>query len=93
MLATAVVGLMVIVGLAVCVGVLEERWQRIGWTRIAARRRELSDLTRELAEREEQLSEYERDLQERELLLAHRVELGSCTACGSALGIDDERVA
>jgi hypothetical protein len=93
MLATAVVGVVVIVALAVLVGVLDQRWQRIGWARIAERRRELSDVVRELAEREEQLGEYERDLQERELLLAHRIELGSCPACAGAVTTGDERVA
>jgi hypothetical protein len=92
MVATIAVGVVLIVGLAVLVGVLDGQARRASWLRIAERRRELADQTRELAERAEWLVGLDLDLHRREQELARDLELGTCRTCGIVLRAASDRV-
>ncbi|WP_433287646.1 hypothetical protein ACQPZQ_33855 [Pseudonocardia sp. CA-142604] len=71
----AVVGGLILVGLAIVIGVLESRTLQAAWGRVAVVRREVEDRARELDQRELAMEMREEQLDRRERRLDYREEL------------------
>jgi hypothetical protein len=71
----AVVGGLVLVGLAIVIGVLESRSLQAAWGRVAVARRVVEDRTHELDERELAMEMREEQLNRRERRLDYREDL------------------
>lgn len=79
--AVAILGVLVLAGLAITVGVLDSRSQRAGWDRLAAQRRLQAARNLALDEREEALAEEGRELWDWEGQLIRAAEHNGCPAC------------